>query len=864
MPIRLHGLFKKKHLFLNLPQDLSFDPGHLEVTDLFIKLGSGQSGLSGKEAKKRLFKYGYNQPAKKVKKKLLHEILMEFANPLVVLLLIIGLFSFFFSDRFSAIIIFVMATMSALLSFYQEHKAEKAVEKLNAMVRVTASVMREGSIKELNTRDIVPGDVISLSAGDIVSADMRLISANDLFLSESSLTGESLPVEKTARTASALGLGVKSPNLVFMGSSVVSGTALGLVFHTGQHTEFGKVAGSLEVVSVETSFNKGIKSFTWLMIWAILSMVVIILLINFLDKNNFFESLIFALAVAVGLAPETLPMIVTINLSKGALLMSRRKVVVTKLDSIQSFGAMDVLCTDKTGTLTLDKVVLEKHTDVFGQESEEVFEFGFINSFYQTGLKNLLDKAVLAHDKPHLQSMEKIDEIPFDFSRKIMSVVVKESNGGHILVSKGAPEEIIKRSGFYENHGQAVPLDGKILEQIQNQYSSLSREGFRVLALASRHFSRPQTEYGREDETGLVIKGFMAFLDPAKPDAKATVDALEKVGVRIVIITGDNELVTRKICGDIGLSTTEMLTGEQVEKMPETELLIAVEKTNIFSRMLPLQKQRIIQALQKCGHTVGYMGDGINDAPALKVADVGISVNNAAEVARESASIILLEKNLAVLSDGVLEGRKVFGNIIKYIRMSSSSNFGNMLSMTGASLFLPFLPMLPTQILLNNFLYDLSQIGIPTDEVDKEYLDKPKPWRIDLIKKYMVTVGPVSSLFDFLTFGMMWWVFDGYIHQNLFRTGWFIESLVSQTIVVYVIRTKKIPFIQSRPSKLLVLTTLLVLFAGIVMPYTKLAEFFGLVRPPGLYFLLLAGLMLAYLFLVQIVKNWFIRKFEHD
>ncbi|MFA5991477.1 MAG: magnesium-translocating P-type ATPase [Candidatus Doudnabacteria bacterium] len=864
MPIRLHGLFKKKHLFLNLPQDLSFDPGHLEVTDLFIKLGSGQSGLSGKEAKKRLFKYGYNQPAKKVKKKLLHEILMEFANPLVVLLLIIGLFSFFFSDRFSAIIIFVMATMSALLSFYQEHKAEKAVEKLNAMVRVTASVMREGSIKELNTRDIVPGDVISLSAGDIVSADMRLISANDLFLSESSLTGESLPVEKTARTASALGLGVKSPNLVFMGSSVVSGTALGLVFHTGQHTEFGKVAGSLEVVSVETSFNKGIKSFTWLMIWAILSMVVIILLINFLDKNNFFESLIFALAVAVGLAPETLPMIVTINLSKGALLMSRRKVVVKKLDSIQSFGAMDVLCTDKTGTLTLDKVVLEKHTDVFGQESEEVFEFGFINSFYQTGLKNLLDKAVLAHDKPHLQSMEKIDEIPFDFSRKIMSVVVKESNGGHILVSKGAPEEIIKRSGFYENHGQAVPLDGKILEQIQNQYSSLSREGFRVLALASRHFSRPQTEYGREDETGLVIKGFMAFLDPAKPDAKATVDALEKVGVRIVIITGDNELVTRKICGDIGLSTTEMLTGEQVEKMPETELLIAVEKTNIFSRMLPLQKQRIIQALQKCGHTVGYMGDGINDAPALKVADVGISVNNAAEVARESASIILLEKNLAVLSDGVLEGRKVFGNIIKYIRMSSSSNFGNMLSMTGASLFLPFLPMLPTQILLNNFLYDLSQIGIPTDEVDKEYLDKPKPWRIDLIKKYMVTVGPVSSLFDFLTFGMMWWVFDGYIHQNLFRTGWFIESLVSQTIVVYVIRTKKIPFIQSRPSKLLVLTTLLVLFAGIVMPYTKLAEFFGLVRPPGLYFLLLAGLMLAYLFLVQIVKNWFIRKFEHD
>ncbi len=864
MPIRLHSLFKKKHLFLNLPQDYPFNPACLEVGELFKKLGSGQSGLNGKEAKKRLFKYGYNQPAKKVKKKLFHEILMEFANPLVVLLLIIGVFSFFFSDRFSAIIIFVMATMSAMLSFYQEHKAEKAVEKLNALVRVTASVLREGKVIEINTRDIVPGDVVSLSAGDIVSADMRIISANDLFLSESSLTGESLPVEKTARTVSAIQDETRSANLIFMGSSVVSGTALGLVFHTGQYTEFGKMAGSMEAVSVETTFDKGIKSFTWLMIWAIVSMVVIILLINYLDKNNFFESLVFALAVAVGLAPETLPMIVTINLSKGALQMSKKKVVVKKLDSIQSFGAMDVLCTDKTGTLTMDKVVLEKHTDVFGQESEAVFDYGYLNSFYQTGLKNLLDKAVLAHDKPHLQAMEKIDEIPFDFSRRIMSVVMKESGGGHILVSKGAPEEIIKRSGFYESQGQAVPLDGKILEQIQNQYSALSREGFRVLALAVRQFAKPQAEYGTGDETGLVIKGFMAFLDPAKPDAKATVDALEKVGVRIVIITGDNELVTRKICEDIGLSTTEMLTGDQVEKMSEPELLVAVENTNIFSRMLPLQKQRIIQILQKCGHTVGYMGDGINDAPALKVADVGISVNNAAEVARESASIILLEKNLAVLSEGVLEGRKVFGNIIKYIRMSSSSNFGNMLSMTGASLILPFLPMLPVQILLNNFLYDLSQIGIPTDGVDKEYLEKPKPWRIDLIKKYMITVGPISSLFDFLTFAMMWWVFSGYIYQDLFRTGWFIESLISQTVVVYVIRTKKIPFIQSRPSKLLVFTTLLILSVGIIIPYTKLAGFFGLVRPPALYFWLLAGMMVVYLFLVQIVKNWFIRRFEQS
>ncbi len=864
MPLRLHSLFKKKNLFLNLHQNWEFDPAVLSVNKLFNNLNSSELGLSSGEARKRLFKYGYNQPAKREKRKLLHEIIIEFANPLIILLLVIGTFSFFFSDRFSAIIIFIMAFMSGLLSFIQEHRAEKAVEKLNALVRVTASTFRDGKLREINTRDIVPGDVVSLSAGDIVSADMRLLSANELFLSESSLTGESLPVEKLATHESSTATLVKGSNLVYMGSSVISGTGLGLVFHTGQYTEFGKVAGSLGAAAQETNFDKGIKSFTWLMIKSIISMVVIILLINYFGKHNFFESLLFALAVAVGLAPETLPMLVTINLSKGALAMSKKKVVVKRLDAIQNFGAMDVLCTDKTGTLTMDKVVLEKHTDVFGKESEDVFEFGFINSFYQTGLKNLLDKAVLNHDKPHLKDLEKIDEIPFDFNRKIMSVVVKETGGDHLLVSKGAPEEIFKRCKYYEKGEQCLVLNTKINEAIQNQYASLSRQGFRVLALATRRFVVPKSAYGFTEETELVLKGFMAFLDPAKPDAKSTIDSLEKVGVKIVIITGDNELVTRKICEDIGLPTEQMRTGDDVEKMSEAELLLAVENANIFSRMLPMQKQKIILALQKNGHVVGFLGDGINDAPALKSADVGISVNNAAEVARESADIILLEKSLGVLNDGVLEGRKVFGNIIKYIRMSSSSNFGNMLSMTGASLVLPFLPMLPVQILLNNFLYDLSQMGVPTDEVDKEYLEKPKPWRIDLIKKYMVTVGPVSSVFDFLTYAMMWWVFQGYIFQDLFHTGWFLESLISQTLVVYVIRTRKIPFIQSRPSKLLVFTTIFVLAIGIILPYSKLAGFFGFVRPPAIYFWLLAVMMVFYLLLVQVVKNWFIARYENE
>lgn len=863
MHIRLHALFRKKHFRLAAAQDLGFEIFAVSEKEVFRRLKSSPQGLADREAKRRLFLYGRNEISGRTKRRLIHEIYAEFANPLIVLLLILGTFSVFFSDKFSAIIIYVMAAMSGLLSFFQEHRAEKAVEKLNALVRVTATVIRSGQQKEVRIRELVPGDLVSLSAGDVVPADLRLVSAHDLFMSESSLTGESLPVEKFSQPGEKSHELMKTPNLVFMGSSVVSGTALGVVFHTGKHTEFGKISETLAANAAGTSFDRGVKDFTWLMIRAILAMVVVILAINLFDHRNFFDSLLFALAVAVGLAPETLPMIVTVNLSKGALDMSKKKVVVKRLDAIQNFGAMDVLCTDKTGTLTMDQVVLEKHVDIFGKESQEVFDFGYLNSFYQTGLKNLLDKAVLNHDTPQLKGYDKVDEIPFDFSRRIMSVAVARQ-GEVLLISKGAPEEILKRCEYYQQAADVLALDGVMRKKVQEEYAQLSQKGFRVLGLAFRRFASHQGVFSPADEAELVFKGFMAFLDPAKPDARQTIASLEAVGLGIKILTGDNELVTRKICSDLNLPVSGLVSGEVLEKQSEAELRNTVETCNIFVRVLPLQKQRIIKALQSNGHTVGFLGDGINDAPALKTADVGISVNNAADVARESAGIILLQKSLSVLYDGVMEGRKVFGNIIKYVRMSSSSNFGNMLSMTGASLLLPFLPMLPVQILLNNFLYDLSQVGIPTDEVDKEYLGRPRPWNIGLIKKFMLTLGPVSSLFDFLTFGIMWWIFQGFAHQELFHTGWFIESLFSQILVVYVIRTKKLPFVQSRPSRFLVSTSLLVLLLGLFMVYSPFARFFGFVQPSGLYFWLLGGIILVYLTLVQLVKNWFVARFEHE
>jgi Mg2+-importing ATPase len=592
-----------------------------------------------------------------------------------------------------------------------------------------------------------------------------------------------------------------------------------------------------------------------------LILVIVIFAINAALKGNFIEALMFSLAVAVGLTPEMLPMLVAINLSKGAITMAKKQVIVKRLNSIQNFGAMDVLCTDKTGTLTLDKIVLEKHCDVTGKEDEDVLRLAYINSFYQTGLKNLLDRAILKHEKVLVNQYTKIDEIPFDFSRKIMSVVVT-MNGTHRIISKGAPEEIFTRCSKYEIEGNILEMNETVLDELKGEYDSLSLQGFRVLAIAYRNIVDKKEVYSRDDENNLILKGYAAFLDPPKPTVKKTIEVVKKLGIELKVLTGDNEYVTKNICSQVGLDIKDVYTGDMINKLTDEELKEVVETTTVFVRLSPLQKERIIHALHKNNHIVGYLGDGINDAPALKAADVGISVDNAVDIAKESADIILQKKSLLVLGDGVVEGRKTFGNIVKYIKMGSSSNLGNMISMTGASIFLPFLPMMPIQILMNNFLYDMSQTSIPTDSVDEEYLERPRRWNIKSIKRFMILIGPVSSIFDFVTFGVLWFVFHA--QQPLFTTGWFLESLCTQTLVIHVIRTGKIPFIESRPSKFLILASILIITVGIILPFSPLAGVLDFVTPPPLYFLALFVIVLVYLFTVQLVKSLVVKKYGYD
>src|SRR5208283_3907244 len=640
--------------------------------------------------------------------------------------------------------------------------ADREAEKLSEMVRATATVYRNGKSKEIPIKQIVPGDIVDLFAGDMIPADIRIIQAKDLFINQASLTGESMPVEKTPGANS----------VAFMGSSVVSGTALGVVIKTGLATEFGEISKRLASIDQPTSFDRGINKFVWLMIRAMVLLVVAICAINYFTKGNLMEALLFSLSVAIGLTPEMLPMLVTINLSKGAIAMSKKDVIVKRLNSIQNFGAMDVLCTDKTGTLTLDKIVLEKYCDIVRKEDQGVLKLAYINSFYQTGLKNILDKAVLKYEKLVVKQYKKIDEMPFDFSRRIMSVVV-DMDGKHKIIAKGAPEEILKRCKKYELDGDLEDLDQIVMTDLKEEYDSLSADGFRVLAVAYKDMDTNKEVYSKDDEQDLVLKGYIAFLDPPKPTVRRTIEVLKKLGIELKVLTGDNDLVTKKICSEVGLDIKGLLTGVQLEKITDDELKELVKTTTVFARLSPLQKERVIKALHRNNHTVGFLGDGINDAPALKAADVGISVNNAVDIAKESADLILLQKNLMVLRDGVLEGRRVFGNIFKYIKMGSSSNFGNMFSMTGASFFLPFLPMYPIQIILNNFLYDASQVAIPSDDVDEEYLLKSRSWNINYIKKFMMYFGPLSSVFDYLTFGVMLFIFHA--KQDMFATAWFLE-----------------------------------------------------------------------------------------
>ena len=848
-------------------------------------LGTSLAGLPSAEAVARLEQYGLNEVAHEKQKSALRRLAELFATPLSILLLALALVNYETGEVRGAIVIAAMVVLSSLLSFVQEFRSSKAAARLRAMVSTTATVTRQAerdetapfalpgvtsvlaSRTEIPLTHVVPGDVVHLSAGDILPADVRVLAAKDLFVNQASLTGESLPVEKFGVAADTTGKSaLELPNVAFMGTNVVSGTATALVVTTGPRTFFGSVAASVTGQQVMTSFDRGIRRFIWLMVRFMLVMVPLVFLINGLTKGDWLEAFLFAVAVAVGLAPEMLPMIVTINLAKGALAMSGKKVIVKRLNSIQNLGAMDVLCTDKTGTLTQDKVLLEKHVDVFGEESERVLEYAYLNSYYQTGLKNLLDVAVLEHVEVHEHlrpdaKFAKIDEVPFDFQRRRMSVVVAEHGGPHILICKGAVEEVYNVCNRAEQHGEVVALEPEHHDELQALTREFNDDGFRVIAVAYKELPPEQSTYGVADEDGLVLAGYIAFLDPPKDSAREAIRVLQEYGVAVKVLTGDNEAVTRNICRQVGLPVSRIILGSEIDGWSDDELAEQVEGASVLAKLSPAQKARVVKALHLKGHVVGFLGDGINDGPALKAADVGISVDTAVDIAKESADIILLEKNLLVLEQGVVEGRRVFGNITKYIKMGASSNFGNMFSVLGASAFLPFLPMLPVQILVNNLLYDFSQTTVATDTVDEDYLKQPRQWDIGNIGRYMLFLGPISSLFDYITFGTLIWFFGGWTNESLFQTGWFVESLLSQTLVVHVIRTGKIPFIQSKPSLPLLVTTIGICLLGIWLPTSSLAPALGLTPLPAAYAVALLLILGGYLLLTQLAKGWIIRRF---
>ena len=827
---------------------------------------SGVDGLTQAEAERRLALHGPNEIATQRPVGWPVRLLHTLKNPLVILLAVLAIVSLATGDVRAATVMTLMIVLGVGLRFSQEARADAAAAALRAMIRVTATALRDGKPREVALREIVPGDIILLAAGDMIPADVRLLTAKDLFVSQSSLTGESLPVEKGETL-----LGVpdraplECPNLCFLGTSVQSGTGTAVVVDTGARTLFGAMARGIARAAPETAFDRGINRFTWLMIRFIAVMVPVVFLINGLTKHNWHEAFFFALAVAVGLTPEMLPMIVSVCLSKGAMAMSRKRVIVKRLNAIQNFGAMDVLCTDKTGTHTMYTVILAGHCHVLVNQSDRVLVDAMLISLLQTGLKSTLDRAILKHQERHpevsLDGYRKVDEMPFDFSRKIMSIVVDEPGGRRRLLAKGAPEEILRRCATFEAEGERFPAPLGFREDLREQCDALSADGFRVLAVAYADVA-PKPAYGKEDECDLVLLGYVAFLDPPKESAAAAIAALREHGVGIKILTGDNELVTRAICSHVRLRRRRVLLGSQVARLSDARLADAVERTTIFARLSPTDKERIIHSLQARGHVVGFLGDGINDAAALRAADVGISVDTAVDVAKESADIILLEKSLLILEEGVLEGRKVFSNVLKYIRMGASSNFGNMFSVLGASALLPFVPMAPLQVLTNNLLYDFSQVPIPTDNVDPEQIGRPRPWDIGEIARFILAIGPISSIFDYTTYAVMYFLFGANTpaHAALFQTGWFVESLMTQTLIIHVIRTNKIPFLQSRPSWPLVATTLAVMGIGLWLPVSPLAAALGFVPLPVLYWPILAVTLLCYLVLTQIVKHLLLRR----
>jgi Mg2+-importing ATPase len=860
-----------RHRDASIAQRL-LDAAAAEPEVLLKELGTTHEGLTAETAAEKLVALGPNLVAHERRQGLLQELIGRAKNPLNFLLFTLAAVSYFLGDQRAAAVIAAMVLLSVSLAFVQEHRSNNAAARLRAMVRTTATVLRRHSAiegeqpQEIPIEELVPGDVVRLSAGDMIPADLRLLAAKDLFLNESTLTGEAMPVEKSVVAIHGQrDAPTDLPNICFMGSNVLSGAGTAVVVQTGAGTYFGELAGMLVRQRAPTSFDKGVTRFTWLMIRFMAVMVPSVFVINGVTKGDWLEALMFALAVAVGLTPEMLPMIVTVNLAKGAIAMSRKRVIVKRLNSIQNFGAMDILCTDKTGTLTQDKIILMHHVDLHGQESAQVLEYAYLNSHYQSGLRNLLDVAVLDHVemKEHVQlehHFEKVDELPFDFSRRRMSVVLATEEKKHLLICKGAVEEVFAACTQYAMDGDVAPLDVGHLVQMQQQTERLNADGFRVIAVAYKEIDDTRSNYHTEDESDLTLLGYIAFLDPPKESAGIAIAALARSGVGVKILTGDNDIIARKICRSVGVATDYVLLGRDVEKLNDRELARCLDTVTICAKVSPAQKARIIEALHLAGHVVGFLGDGINDGPALKSADVGVSVDTAVDIAKESADIILLEKSLTVLSDGVLEGRKIFGNIVKYIKMGASSNFGNMFSVLGASIFLPFLPMAPIQVLTNNLLYDFSQTTIPTDNVDDDYIAAPRRWDIGNITKFMLFLGPISSIFDYVTYGALILVFGAWANPPLFQTGWFVESLLTQTLIIHIIRTAKIPFLQSRASSSLIATTILVAGAGALLPYSPLSSTLGFVPLPETYWPAVVAIILGYCVLAHLVKTWFVRR----
>lgn len=865
---------------------------HISAVDLetlYATLGSDKKGLSEEEVKERQEKHGKNEIAHESSNSWYRMMYTNLVNPFVILLVVLGLVSFFTDDIRATIVVAVMIVVSVLMRFLQEFRSSKAAERLKSMVNNTATVTRqiEGVSQkiEIPFKELVIGDLVHLSAGDMVPADVRLIQSKDLFISQSVLTGESLPVEKYAFNGPAPAQAIignnktngnhnnqmlENSNLCFMGTNVVSGSGVALVAATGSNTYFGSMSKGITGKRNLTSFDIGVNKVTFLLIRFILIMVPIIFLINGFAKHDWRDAFLFAIAVAVGLTPEMLPMVVTANLARGALAMSKKKVIVKRLNAIQNFGAINILCTDKTGTLTQDKIILEKHINIFGETSEDVLKFAFLNSFHQTGLKNLLDRAVLEHTELHHQlniaeDYRMVDEIPFDFIRRRMTVVVEKEHNQNLFICKGAVEEILNICNGVEIQKDHIELLTDELRKLATeQMNKQNEDGFRVVAVAYKRMPPIDRPYSVQDEQELVLAGFITFLDPPKESAGPAIQALKNHGVAIKVLTGDNDVVTRKICKEVGLDARHIITGNEIDDLNDKDLGQLAERTVVFAKLNPMQKARIIQVLRGLKNTVGYLGDGINDAAALRAADVGISVDTAADIAKESADIIMLEKSLLVLEEGILRGREVFGNIMKYIKMTTSSNFGNVFSVLIASIFLPFLPMLPVQLLVQNLLYDFSQLSIPWDRMDEDFIRRPRKWDAAGIARFMIFIGPISSVFDITTFFLMWYFYkaNSDAHQFLFQSGWFIEGLLTQTLIIHIIRTKKVPFIKSIASLPVLVLTGIIMAVGIAIPFTPLGHSISLVGLPGSYFIFLVATLLCYCVLTQVIKGWYIRKFH--